>query len=79
MSWIGRWGYQAMELPQYHHKWDKKFAWWPTRLDCGTMIWFDHFFLMQTYMQNPYNGTKGYVVQKRISKEDYILRLLKKD
>lgn len=65
-------------LPKWDSRWTRRFAYWPTQLDSDEWVWFKHYWVYETFTQNPYNGTKGYIVYERVSREDYVIRLLKK-
>jgi len=76
---LGLWrlGYMGT-LPKWNSKWRKKFALWPTKLDSGQRIFFKRYWVKETFMQNPYNGTKGYGVEERMSMQERLLKKLEK-
>ena len=78
VNYLGNWGKQKMNLPQWNSRWRKCFAWYPVKLDDGDMIFFKYYWVNESYMQNPYNGAKGYMIKTRISANDRVLNELKK-
>jgi|TARA_B100001094_G_scaffold292303_1_gene311305 hypothetical protein len=78
VNYLGNWGKQKMNLPQWNSRWRKCFAWYPVKLDDGDMIFFKYYWVNESYMQNPYNGAKGYMIKTRISANDRVLNKLKK-
>ena len=67
-----------MNLPQWESRWRKYFAWYPVKLDDGDVIFLKNYWVNESYMQNPYNGAKGYMVKTRISENDRVLNKLRK-
>lgn len=66
-------------IPKWTYRWTQQFAYWPTQLDSDEWVWFKHYWVYETFIQNPYNidASVG-LVYERISREDYVIRLLKK-
>jgi len=67
-----------MNLPQLRSRWKKAFAWYPTKLSDGTFVFLKHYWTNESYMQNPYNGAKGYVITEKVSSHDRIVNRLSK-
>jgi hypothetical protein len=65
-------------LPEWNSRWQSKFALWPTRLDSGQQIFFKRYWVKETFMQNPYNGVKGYAVEEKMSMQERVLQKLGK-
>jgi hypothetical protein len=67
-----------MNLPQRRSVWKRKFAWYPIKLSNSTFIFLKHYWTNEVYMQNPYNGAKGFVIQEKISEYDRVVNMLSK-
>mgnify|MGYP001280430134 CR=1 FL=1 len=78
VNYLGNWGKQKMTLPQWNSRWRKCFAWYPVKLDDGDIIFFKYYWVNESYMQNPYNGAKGYMIKTRISEDERVLHKLRK-
>ena len=66
-----------MNLPEWQSRWRKVFAWYPTKLDNDDVVFFKYYWIKESYMQNPYNGAKGFTVISRISLDDRVVNKLK--
>ena len=77
-NYVGNWGEQKMNLPQWESRWRKLFAWYPVKLDDGEVVFFKRYWVNESYMQNPYNGAKGFMIKQRISLHDRIVDRLSK-
>ena len=79
VNYIGNWRHRTMNsLPKWNSRWKRRFAWYPVKLDNGDIILFKYYWVNETYMQNPYNGAKGFIVQTRISENDRVIYKLSK-
>ena len=78
VNYIGNWGKKKMNLPQWNSRWKKCFAWYPVKLDDNEIVFFKHYWVHESFMQNPYNGAKGFMVKERISENDRLLYKLRK-
>ena len=78
VNYLGNWSGPKMNLPKWSSRWRRLFAWYPVKLDDGDVIFFKHYWVNETFMQNPYNGAKGYMVKTRISENDRVLNKLRK-
>tara|TARA_Y100001936_G_C15442973_1_gene345170 strand:+ start:79 stop:354 length:276 start_codon:yes stop_codon:yes gene_type:complete len=78
VNYVGNWGKQKMNLPQWKTRWRRLFAWYPVKLDDGDIIFFKHYWVNESYMQNPYNNAKGYMIKTRMSESDRMLNKLRK-
>ena len=48
------------------------------KLDDGEVVFFKRYWVNESYMQNPYNGAKGFMIKQRISLHDRIVDRLSK-
>ncbi len=67
-----------MWLYNMNSRWTKRFALLPKRLDNGEFVMFKHYYTYETYTENPYNGARGYVVYSNVSRDEYLIKVLKK-
>lgn len=78
VNYLGKWYGPKMNLPQMNSRWRKCFAWYPVKLDSNEIVFFKYYWVYESYMQNPYNGAKGFIIQEKISENDKVLHNLRK-